>query len=273
MAAASPIRRRRCGGQLTNAVILSAGQGRRLSPLTDHRPKCLVEVAGRPLLAWQLEALAHAGVAEATVVTGFGAAAVEAALAVMAVPMVVTCRHNPFFAVADNIGSCWAARDLFRSDTLLINGDTLIDPRIVETVLTASRLPITVTIDRKTSFDADDMKVRLSGDRLARIGKDLSDPVDGESIGLLRFRESGGARFAAAVDEALRDPAALSRWYLSVVDALAAGGAVGSVSIAGLPWAEVDFPRDLAIAAARVGEFDWETGADRPALAARGSHG
>jgi L-glutamine-phosphate cytidylyltransferase len=256
---------------LSNAVILSAGQGRRLSPLTDQRPKCLVELAGRPLLAWQLEALARAGVTDATVVTGFGAAAVEAALAVMALPVLVTCRHNPFYAVADNIGSCWVARDLFQEDTLLINGDTLVDPRIVETVLAASRLPITVTIDRKASFDADDMKVRLAGDRLARIGKDLSDPVDGESIGLLRFRDAGGARFAAALDEALRDPAALSRWYLSVVDALAAAGEVGTVSIAGLPWAEVDFPRDLAIAAARLDEFDWRAGAERPARAARGS--
>ena len=250
---------------MTNAVLLSAGQGRRLSPLTDHRPKCLVEVAGRPILAWQLQALAHAGVAEATVVTGFGASAVETALAVMAPPIAVGTRHNPFFAVADNIGSCWVARGLFGADTLLINGDTLFDPRIVTAVLAGAHAPITVTIDGKGSFDADDMKVRLhgpgphpgpGGGRLARIGKDLQDPVHGESIGLLRFAGTGGAHFAAALDEAMRDPAALSRWYLSVIDALAAAGGVGTVSIAGLPWAEVDFPRDLAIAAARVAEFD-----------------
>lgn len=256
---------------MTNAVLLSAGQGRRLSPLTDHRPKCLVEVAGRPLLAWQLQALAHAGVAEATVVTGFGAAAVEAALAVMAVPIPVACRHNPFFAVADNIGSCWIARDLFGDDSLLINGDTLVDPRIVTAVLAGARLPISVTIDRKAAFDADDMKVRLDGERLARIGKQLADPVDGESIGMLRFRGTGGPRFAAALDETVRDPAALSRWYLSVVDSLALAGGVGTVSIAGLPWAEVDFPRDLAIAAARVAEFDWSAAARSPALAASGT--
>jgi L-glutamine-phosphate cytidylyltransferase len=258
---------------VTNAVLLSAGQGRRLSPLTEHRPKCLVEVAGRPLVAWQLEALAHAGVEEATVVTGFGAAAVEAALAVMALPMAVHCRHNPFFAVADNIVSCWIARDRLGSDTLLINGDTLVDPRVVTAVLAGSRLPITVAIDRKAAFDADDMKVRLDGDRLARVGKDLPDPVDGESIGLLRFRGTGGARFAAALDGALRDPAALSRWYLSVVDALAQAGEVGTVSIAGLPWAEIDFPRDLAIAAARIAAFDWNTAKGRPAGAARATLG
>lgn len=259
---------------MTNAVLLGAGQGRRLSPLTDNRPKCLVEIAGRPLLEWQLRALAQAGVTEATVVTGFGGAAVEAALTVMAPPIRVTCRHNPFFAVADNIGSCWIARDLFGADTLLINGDTLIDPRIVGCVLAQATAPVTVTIDRKASYDVDDMKVQLDGSRLCHIGKKLADPIDGESIGMLRFRGEGGARFARELDETLRDPEALSRWYLSVIDAMAAEGegCVETVSIEGLPWAEVDYPHDLAIAASRVATFEWaDTAATpAPALAARG---
>ncbi|MET0547486.1 MAG: sugar phosphate nucleotidyltransferase, partial [Caulobacterales bacterium] len=36
------------------AIILSAGQGKRLSPLTDRRPKCLIDLSGRTMLAWQL---------------------------------------------------------------------------------------------------------------------------------------------------------------------------------------------------------------------------
>lgn len=255
---------------MTNAVLLGAGQGRRLSPLTDHRPKCLVGVVGRPLLYWQIEALAHAGVAEATVVTGFGAAAVEAALAVMALPIPVTCRHNPFYAVADNIGSCWIARDLIGSDTLLINGDTLLDPRIIRRARLEAAAPVTVTIDRKTHYDSDDMKVRLDGDKLVRIGKDLRAPIDGESIGMLRFRDGGGARFSDALEGTLRDPAALSRWYLSVIDALAVEGRVGALSIAGLPWAEVDFPHDLAAAAAQVAAFDWTAGAGKGGATALG---
>lgn len=253
---------------MTNAVLLGAGQGRRLSPLTDNRPKCLVEIAGRPLLDWQLRALAQAGVAEATVVTGFGAAAVEAALMLMAPPIPVKTRHNPFFAVADNIGSCWIARDLFGDDTLLINGDTLIDPRIPERVLARATAPVTVTIDRKDGYDVDDMKVQLDGDRLRHIGKKLEAPVDGESIGMLRFRDGGGQRFAAALETTLRDPAALSRWYLSVIDALATEGTVGTVSIEGLPWAEVDYPHDLPIAAGRVAAFQWAETGRAPAMAA-----
>ena len=237
-------------------MILAAGQGRRLSPLTDARPKCLVDIAGRPLLEWQLRALAEAGLDEITVVTGFAASAVETAIALVDPGLPVACRHNPFFSVADNIASCWVARDLFGDDTLLINGDTLFDPGIAVRALGEIGAPITVTVDCKPAYDADDMKVRLhrSGE-LARIGKTLEPPVDGEAIGLIRFADGGGARFAAALDAALRDPAALSRWYLSVIDTLAADGGVGAVSTAGLPWAEVDFPRDLAPAADCVGAF------------------
>src|SRR5690606_38096771 len=87
--------------------------------------------------------------------------------------------------------------------------------------------------------------------------KKLEAPIHGESIGMLRFRGEGGVRFARALETTLRDPAALSRWYLSVIDALAGEGEVGTVSITGLPWAEVDYPHDLAIAAASVAAFDW----------------
>ncbi len=94
---------------MTNAVILSAGQGKRLSPLTDARPKCLVPIAGRPILEWQVRALATAGVDDITVVTGFCANAVEAMLMTINVPAEVSTVYNPFYTVADNIGSCWAA--------------------------------------------------------------------------------------------------------------------------------------------------------------------
>lgn len=262
------------GGQLTNAVILAAGQGRRLSPLTDTRPKCLVEIAGRPLLDWQLRALAQAGVREATVVTGFAAASVEAALSIIAPSMRVTCLHNPFHAVADNIASAWMARDLFGPDTLLINGDTIFDPRVAVRALAGARAPLSVTIDRKPSYDADDMKVRIGPDgALARIGKTLEGDVDGESIGMIRLRDDGGARFTAALEAALRDPQALSRWYLSVIDALAEEGGVGVVSIEGLPWAEVDFPRDLAIAAERAAAFQFAVEADAAAAGRRRTAG
>jgi len=242
---------------MTNAVILSAGQGKRLAPLTDTRPKCLVKVGGQPVLFWQLRALAAAGIEDVTIVTGFGAEMVETAVRTMDLPQLPECLFNPFFAVADNIGSCWIAHERFRDDTILLNGDTIFDPRILRRVLAEAVDPISVTIDRKRSYDDDDMKIRREGRRLTAIGKSLTAPVDGESIGLLRFLGDGGARFAAAMRDTLGDQAALKRWYLSIIDQIAQTGAVGTVSIDGLPWTEIDFPRDLPIAESRITRFDW----------------
>lgn len=246
----------RKGDSTLRAVILCAGQGRRLLPLTRFSPKCLLEIAGRPVLEWQLRALAANGVSDVTVVTGFGAEAVEVALRRMGPAGAgVRTLFNPFFAVADNIGSCFVARDLLRAPgALLLNGDTVFEPAILRRALRSPEAPITVTIDRKPAYDADDMKVSLDGARLRAIGKTLRpDETDGESIGLLLFRGGGGTAFADGVETVLRRPDGLRRWYLSVVDALAPSGDVRVASIEGLSWGEIDYPDDIARAARVVG--------------------
>lgn len=229
-------------------IILSAGQGRRLLPFTADLPKCLLELSGVSLLEWQLRSLAAAGMDEVVVVTGFQAAKVEATVAGMSVPLRVRTLHNPFFSVADNLASCWTARHEMTGEFLLLNGDTLIEPAIVDHVLAApATSPITVTIDRKSAYDPDDMKVSLEGDRLLAIGKTLPlEDVDGESIGLLRFSAEGGRMFVDAVEKALKTNAGLKLWYLSAIDQIARErGTVGFRSIEGHEWGELDFPEDL----------------------------
>jgi len=248
---------------MTNAVILSAGQGKRLSPLTDGRPKCLVPIAGRPILEWQIHALAEAGVEHISVVTGFCADEVDTMLKTTSVPIEVETIFNPFYTVADNIGSCWAAKDMIGEDTLLLNGDTLFEPAIAKRVLATATAPISVTVDRKEHYDSDDMKIRCTGSRLTAIGKALELPVDGESIGMIRFQRDGGKRFVNAMRALLRDTETLKRWYLTIIDGLAKDGGVGLVSIEGLAWAEVDFLRDLPIAESKVAHF---LGTPEPAL-------
>ncbi|WP_372695961.1 NTP transferase domain-containing protein [Immundisolibacter sp.] len=237
------------------AVILSAGQGRRLLPLTADRPKCLIDLHGKTLLQWQLDALLAAGVGPITVVTGYAAAAVEALLERHYDSRVVRAQFNPFFQVADNLGSCWIARDAFEGDVLLLNGDTVFETPVVERLLAAPPAPIRLTVDSKAGYDDDDMKVVLDGERLLRIGKHLPvDAVDAESIGLLRFDAAGARRFRQAVELALREPDGLRWWYLSVIDRLADEGVVQTCSIRGLRWGEVDFPRDLEPARAVVAD-------------------
>jgi choline kinase len=227
------------------AVILSAGKGSRLLPLTAHRPKCLIELSGRSLLDWQLDALEAAAVGEIVVVTGFRDDLVDA---VAARRRAVRTLFNPFYHVADNLGSVWMARAEFDRDTLLLNGDTLVSPALLATLPG----PIAVTIDEKEEYDADDMKVLREGDRLLRIGKALEPGgYNAESIGLLAFRGEGPRLFTEQVDRMMRQPDGTRRWYLRAIDALAQAGAdVRTVSIRGEEWQEVDFPEDVEKATA-----------------------
>ncbi len=231
------------------AVILSAGKGSRLLPLTENLPKCLLPFSGRTLLEWQLDALRAGGVSQVTVVTGFRSDLVEAVIAARGDPGVTTV-FNPFYHVAENVGTVWMARERVVGDVLLLNGDTLLSREIVARLADADA-PITVTIDEKPAYDDDDMKVVRSGDRLVRIGKVLAGLTpDAESIGFLVFRGEGAAAFVAAVDRMMHDPEGTTRWYLKVIDQLAPTGMVACRSIKGLAWAEVDYPADLELARA-----------------------
>jgi choline kinase len=228
---------------------LSAGKGSRLLPLTAERPKCLIELSGKSLLEWQLDVLQGAGITDTVIVTGFRDDLVDA---VAAARTGVRTLFNPFYHVADNLGSVWMARSEFDADTLLLNGDTLISPRLLERVLSAEPGAIAVTVDEKERYDADDMKVLRDGDRLLRIGKALdAGQYNAESIGLLAFRGQGGRVFADRVDRMMRGPDGTRRWYLRAIDELARTDTdVRTVSIHGEEWQEVDFHEDVEAARA-----------------------
>lgn len=230
------------------AIILSAGQGKRLFPYTETTPKCLLDIMpGTTLLGWQMAQLAAAGIEDIVVVTGFCADRVEQEVRRSHGFCRARTLFNPDFASSDNLRSLWMARGEMTGDFLLLNGDTLFTSGVVETLLGAPRRPIAVTCARKDRYDADDMKVLLDADgRLQRIGKSL-DPelTDAESIGMLLFRGKGVAIFRDAVDRAARAADGDRVWYLSVIDRLAAHHRVDTVEIASGDWCEVDFPVDL----------------------------
>jgi len=233
------------------AIVLSAGQGRRLLPLTAADPKCLLPLDGdASALEIQLRTLSRCGVDHVTVLVGFGAPRVERFLRETKFPdLQVETQYNPFFSMTDNLVTCWLARTAMTGDFILVNGDTLFEEALLRRVLDSPAAPITVTIDRKGSYDSDDMKVSLDPEkRLRAIGKTLSRAsVDGESIGMLLFRQSGPAAFREALETAIRQPESLRAWYLSVVNDLAQKVPVETACIEGLWWAEIDSPDDLDV--------------------------
>lgn len=235
-------------------------------PFTERQPKCLLPVAGRSVLAWQVRALAEAGIDRCTVVVGFAADLVRSALSALEVrPGQLQALFNPLFDRSDNLVSCWVAREEMRSDFVLLNGDTVFEPELLQRLLASRGFPVTVAVDGKARYDADDMKIRRAGRRLLAIGKDLSAAeANGESVGALVFRGEGPRLFRDALERAMQGSDAHSLWYPSAVAELARQGVVGTVSIDGLGWAEIDSPEDL-VTASRLVE-SWTT----PAAVAAG---
>jgi len=239
------------------AVILSAGQGKRLLPLTADRPKCILPVRGQTMIEWQIEELVKSGIDRVTVVLGYCADKVEQVLRRRYGSDKVKTIYNPAYAVSDNLVSCWVASDEMSSDFILLNGDTLFEAAVVKRLLDTDSQPVTVVVSHKSQYDDDDMKVELDGRRLVRIGKDLlPDQVNAESIGMILFRDQGPVLFRNALEKALRDPSSKRKWYLSVIDKLAQTMPVLTCSINGLQWCEVDYPADLQLAVDVVSACD-----------------
>jgi choline kinase len=198
------------------------------------------------LLDRQLDTLEANGVHEAVVVTGFHDELVNEALARRSGGPHVRTVYNPFYKVADNTGSLYMAREELSGDCLVWNGDTLVSNELMRRVVANDRSGICVTIDRKESYDDDDMKVVEEGGRLKAIGKRLDlGSVNAESIGLLAFRAGGAEQFREAIDRAIRTPEGTTIWYLRVIHHIAQDADVWTFDIQGEEWGEVDFPPDV----------------------------
>ncbi len=227
-------------------IVLSAGQGKRLLPLTAERPKCALMLGERSVLGWQLQALATGGATEVVVATGFQAPLINDIIGGVE-GLRVRTSHNPFYAHCDNLGTCWIVRHEMSGPFVLINGDTLFEPEIFARLLASDDPhPITLVTNHKNGYDDDDMKVSVADGQLQRVDKKLPPAqVNGESIGMIRFQGPGPALFRNRLEAMMAEESTLKRWYLSAIDALAAEGHVGVATTGDHDWCEVDDRNDL----------------------------
>ena len=232
------------------AIILSAGQGRRLMPLTSNMAKCCLPLHGISILEWQLRQIAQCDIDEVVVVTGFEHEMVDSIVNHVKGIKVRTL-HNPMFAHTDNLGTCWEARTEMEDPFVLMNGDTLFEAAILQRLLACETgYQVTLASDTKPHFDLDDMKIISDGDRLLKVSKQLDiSLVDGESIGLMVFNQAGADAFTEKLEEMMDKENALKLWYLSAIDQLASQGIAGICPIDGLSWCEVDDAADFKAAA------------------------
>ena len=240
-------------------IILGAGQGKRLLPLTQEVPKAMLDIGGRTLVRRQIDAFAACGLTEFVVITGYNAGLMEDLLAEIATEtgLIIRTVYNPFFAVSDNLASCWMARHEMDGDFIQVNGDNVFQADLAQCVIDGARGDVTVATNFKENYDADDMKVMMDGDHLTEVGKMLPvEAVDAEAIGIYVFKGNGGPAYRAVLEESMRDPAGLKQWFPAAVGTLAKQIPIGVVNVGNREWSEVDFPVDLQATRQMVANWD-----------------
>ena len=182
-------------------VILAAGMAKRLRPLTDTKPKCLLEVGGKTLLQRTVDAMAMADITEFIVVTGYRADQIRDFLTVHFPQFTFHFLHNADYEHNNNIYSLWMAMSEVRNqDFLLMDSDILCDPKAVVEVAQQS---VSALAMNRHELGEEEMKIVVDDDhRITEISKTCR-PEDaiGESVGIEKITADYSEALAAELDQ------------------------------------------------------------------------
>lgn len=234
-------------------LILAAGTGSRLGQLTRNTPKSLLDLGrGLTLLETQLNAIKPSGLNDIVLVTGYRSAQIEAKIQIYD-DFHFQIIFNPFFEVSNNLVSAWLAMPYIDDEFIIINGDDVFRPEVLERLLAAEG-DVVMVVSKKDSYDEDDMKVHLEGISVRRVSKGLTpEESNGESIGMIKFSKQGRDWFFEELDRSVRDKEALDWYYLRALQNMMDSGLPVTYSICNpSEWAEIDFHPDLVILKERL---------------------
>jgi len=243
-------------------IILAAGRGDRLKPLTDMQPKCMVDIKGQPVIQWQILSARRAGIKDIAIVRGYMKELIQF--------KDVVYFDNPFFENTNMVKSLWCAESIFAKEFIVSYGDIIYEPSILK-ALVSDRHAISVVVDHgwedywKKRFDniLDDAEtLKISKDnRITNIGQkpDAIDEIQGQYIGLSAFRGEGVDVLYSVCQKLRRDD--LKKSSLSKeqkpFDKLYMTDLIQSIINTGYPvyevpvtrgWLEIDSLKDLQLA-------------------------
>ncbi len=251
---------------MMRAVILAAGRGSRMGQLSDDRPKCLVELAGKPLIERQIAALRRGGADEIGVVRGYRAEMISfPGLSYFA---------NERWAETNMVMSLAAASEWLRSGPAIVSYADIFYRSELVRGLAAVTGPLAISYDRQWRrlwsrrfsdplADAETFRVDSTGQLLEIGGKTTRvEEIKGQYMGLLKFTPAAWravemllGRLEPAVRDRLDMTGLLSRLLAEKEIPISTFGTDGQ-------WGELDNPRDAALYEnlVREGELSLEDG-------------
>ena len=249
------------------ALILAAGVGRRLGDRglggselgTGAVPKALLEFGGRTLLERHVAILRGFGISDITVVIGFEAQHMRAALAALHDGPAISVVINRDFRDG-SVVSLWAGREVLRGGgpVILMDADVLYDARLMAALVNSGK-PGCLLLDREIEPGDEPVKICVRDGRVVDFHKRPTAPHDwhGESVGFFRFSAAMATELAGRSEDYVAAGRRMMEYEEPIRDMIIASAAdrFGYEDISGLPWTEIDFPEDVAKAHALLVEL------------------
>ncbi len=226
-------------------IILAAGKGTRLNPITLATAKPLFRLDGKTTIIQRMIGLIkkYDRQAEVVVVGGFMRADVESVIEG------ASFIYNPFYAVTNSIASLWFAREsLTRGGHIaILNADIVAGASMVKEVITQPAHKPTVLIDTSVKRDGD-YNVRIDGANVVVMSKDLID-YDGEYAGVTLLDPASAAMLRAEVENMVIAER-YNEWYENALVQLILKDSflLYYNDISDYKWTEVDCVDDLLLA-------------------------
>lgn len=224
------------------ALILAAGKGSRLAPLTDTVPKCCVTVQGQTILARQISALHACGIQDICVVSGYLHEVVKKEAEGLNGDIIVI--ENNEYERTNNMYSAYLGKPYLAGEAfLMLNGDVFIDDCTLQTLVSYPAADA-IVVDTERYLE-ESMKVVVDGQRITHISKTIPPQAAyGSSIDLYKFSEPSGSLFFDTCDVFLHQKGEVKLWSEVALDAILHNTGFQPCPLNGR-WVEIDTMGDL----------------------------
>jgi len=236
-------------GKIKNAVVLAAGLGSRLKPLTDEVPKCMTEVNGKPILQQTIEILEKYGITRTVIVVGYLGQHVIEKLGNSYRNMQLKYIRNDIYKETNSMYSAWLAREYLEKGAILIEGDTVFDESLIKSVLSTDEDKTCWIVDSFTSENDGSMSITDKSGRIVDLkivrGK-LKEYKDNyfKSTGILKITSEYGKLFSEWLDIDVKE-GNVQIYYDLVIAKHLKDTLIFVCDITGKQWKEIDSLEDL----------------------------